>query len=40
MIDVRQTDVFITWFARLRDRDARSRIMARIRRLSLEWDDF
>ncbi len=35
MTDVRQTDVFITWFARLRDRDARPRIMARIRRLLL-----
>jgi putative addiction module killer protein len=35
MIDVRQTDVFVTWFARVRDRDARFRVMARIRRLSL-----
>jgi len=35
MIDVRQTDVFIAWFARLRDRDARSRITVRLRRLSL-----
>jgi putative addiction module killer protein len=31
MIEVRQTDVFTDWFARLRDREAR----ARIRRLSL-----
>ncbi len=35
MIEVRQTAVFIAWFARLRDREARPRIMARIRRLSL-----
>ena len=35
MIEVRQTAVFVAWFARLRDREARSRIMARIRRLSL-----
>jgi putative component of toxin-antitoxin plasmid stabilization module len=35
MIEVRQTAVFIAWFGRLRDRDARSPIMTRIRRLSL-----
>lgn len=35
MIEVRQTDVFIDWFAGLRDREARARITARIRRLSL-----
>ena len=35
MIEVRQTDVFGAWFARLRDRDARARITVRIRRLSL-----
>ena len=34
-IEVRQTDVFIDWFAGLRDREARARITARIRRLSL-----
>jgi putative addiction module killer protein len=34
-IEVRQTDVFATWFAELRDREARARINARIRRLSL-----
>jgi putative addiction module killer protein len=33
--EVRQTDVFATWFAELRDRAARARITARIRRLSL-----
>jgi putative addiction module killer protein len=35
MIEVRQTDVFAAWFARLRDREARARITVRIRRLSL-----
>jgi putative addiction module killer protein len=35
MIEVRQTDVFTAWFAGLRDRAARARITARIRRLSL-----
>lgn len=35
MLEVRQTDVFATWFAGLRDREARARITARIRRLSL-----
>ena len=35
MIEVRQTDVFSDWFAGLRDRQARARITARIRRLSL-----
>ena len=34
-IEIRQTDVFIAWFAKLRDREARARITARIRRLSL-----
>lgn len=34
-MEVRQTDVFAAWFARLRDREARARITARIRRLSL-----
>ena len=32
---VRQTAVFTEWFKGLRDRQARSRIVARIRRLSL-----
>jgi putative addiction module killer protein len=32
---IRQTDVFAAWFATLRDRQARARVTARIRRLSL-----
>jgi putative addiction module killer protein len=35
VVEVRQTDVFGAWFAGLRDRAARARITARIRRLSL-----
>ena len=35
MIEVRQTETFAAWFARLRDREARARITVRIRRLSL-----
>ena len=35
MIEVRQTDKYSEWFADLRDRRARARINARIRRLSL-----
>jgi putative addiction module killer protein len=35
MADVRQTDVYAQWFGSLRDRQARARIDARIRRLSL-----
>jgi putative addiction module killer protein len=35
VIEVRQTDVFASWFEGLRDRQARARITARIRRLSL-----
>ena len=35
MIEVRQTEAYAEWFARLRDRQARARIDARIRRLSL-----
>jgi putative addiction module killer protein len=35
VFEVRQTDVFAEWFATLRDRQARARITARIRRLSL-----
>jgi putative addiction module killer protein len=34
-VEIRQTDVFENWFADLRDRAARARITARIRRLSL-----
>jgi putative addiction module killer protein len=35
MIEVRQTEVYRKWFDKLRDRKARSRILARVRRLSL-----
>ena len=35
MIEIRQTDEYERWFDRLRDRDARFRIIARIRRVSL-----
>lgn len=35
MIEIRQTEEYFQWFASLRDRQARARINARIRRLSL-----
>lgn len=35
MIEVRQTDLYARWFDALRDRQARARILVRIRRLSL-----
>jgi putative addiction module killer protein len=35
MIEVRQTESYERWFAKLRDRQARARIDTRIRRLSL-----
>ena len=35
MVEIRQTEVYAKWFDRLRDREARARINARIRRLSL-----
>ena len=35
MVEVRQTEVYARWFEGLRDRRARARIDARIRRLSL-----
>lgn len=35
MIEIRQTDVFAQWFDELRDKQARTRIVVRIRRLSL-----
>lgn len=35
MIEIRQTEVYANWFARLRDRQARALIDVRIRRLSL-----
>jgi putative addiction module killer protein len=34
-IEIRQTEQFIKWFARLKDRKARARIAIRIRRVSL-----
>jgi putative addiction module killer protein len=35
LIEIRETDVYAAWFEGLRDRQARARITARIRRLSL-----
>ena len=35
MIEIRQTAQFETWLRRLRDREARQRVNARIRRVSL-----
>ena len=35
MIEIRQTEAYAKWFSDLRDRVARARIDARIRRLSL-----
>ena len=35
MPEIRQTEVYASWFAKLRDRQARARIDVRIRRLSL-----
>ena len=35
MIEIRQTEIYADWFAKLRDRRARARIDVRIRRLSL-----
>ena len=34
-MEVLETDVFVRWFDNLRDRNARARILARIRRLQL-----
>jgi putative addiction module killer protein len=34
-VEIRQTELYAGWFDRLRDRQARARIDARIRRLSL-----
>jgi putative addiction module killer protein len=34
-LEVRQTQTFARWFARLRDREARARVLVCIRRLSL-----
>lgn len=35
MIEIRQTEGYANWFAKLRDRQAKARIDTRIRRLSL-----
>jgi putative addiction module killer protein len=35
VVEVRETEAYARWFDRLRDRQARARILARIRRLSL-----
>ena len=35
MIEIRQTDRYARWFEGIRDRQARARILVRIRRLSL-----
>ena len=35
MVEVRQTELFALWIQALRDRQARARILVRIRRLSL-----
>ena len=35
MIEIQQTDTFSRWLRALRDRDARSRVLARIQRLAL-----
>lgn len=35
MIEIRQTNEYVRWFSRLKDEQARARILVRIRRLSL-----
>jgi len=35
VLEIRQTEDFVRWFKKLRDRQARGRILARIRRLQL-----
>lgn len=35
MLEIRQTEDYARWFEKLRDRQARGRILARIRRLQL-----
>ena len=35
VIEVRQTEQYARWFARLGDRETRARVLARVRRLSL-----
>ncbi|MGK9339896.1 type II toxin-antitoxin system RelE/ParE family toxin [Sinorhizobium meliloti] len=35
MIEVRETDAFSTWFKKLRDPNAKAKVLVRVRRLSL-----
>ena len=35
VVEIRQTNVYAKWFEKLRDQQARARILVRIRRLSL-----
>ncbi|WP_339757790.1 type II toxin-antitoxin system RelE/ParE family toxin [uncultured Hoeflea sp.] len=35
MLEVRQTEVFAKWLAKLRDKEAKARILVRIRRMTL-----
>jgi putative addiction module killer protein len=35
VIEIRQTETFARWFDKLRDREARARILVRIRRLAI-----
>jgi len=35
MLEVRQTEVFAKWLAKLRDKEAKARILLRIRRMTL-----
>ncbi|MEO0803958.1 MAG: type II toxin-antitoxin system RelE/ParE family toxin [Cyanobacteria bacterium J06642_2] len=35
MIEIRQTDIFATWFAKLKDRRAKARVQVRIDRMAL-----
>jgi putative addiction module killer protein len=35
VIEIRETEDYARWFARLKDREARARILVRIRRLSI-----
>ncbi|MBI9051600.1 MAG: type II toxin-antitoxin system RelE/ParE family toxin [Anaerolineaceae bacterium] len=36
MIEIHQTDIYHKWFVELRDRNAKMKILVRIRRISLE----
>ena len=35
MVEIRQTEDYARWFRKLRDRQARARVLARVRRLQL-----